>query len=161
MFQSKAIDVAAYIVARSKDGKLSATTDAKHLLQELGGQERVELSVIVGDARFEEGILWNLGTIRLDVSLLKDTSTTDLPLPRRLHDNELKPEIKHLFVHSSSNVSICECMCVPAPTGYPTTSDCVSLLHCNVLWSIGSMGTLRADTGHQRQSTNMIYLVSV
>ena len=100
MFQFKSLDVAAYIPAKAQDGKHSISTSAKYLLQQIGQHERLELSLIVGDPRFAEGVVWNLGTLKMDPNILKDSGIQHPPLPRRLHEQKTKPEIHHIFVRT-------------------------------------------------------------
>ena len=99
-FQSKSLDVATYIPAKAQDGKHSVSTSAKYLLQHIGQHERLELSLIVGDPRFAEGVVWNLGTLKMDLTILKDSGIQHPSLPRRLHEQKPKPEIHHLFVRT-------------------------------------------------------------
>lgn len=129
MFQSKVIDVATYIVAHAKEGKLMASTDVKYLLQQLGGQTLVELTLIVGDPRFPDGIVWNLGTLKMDPALLKDSATAEPMLPRRLHESQLKPEIQHLFVHAPYTNG----------TSFPFLSLSVNRMLGRLLWCLFSL----------------------
>ena len=101
MLQSKAKeDLATYYVAHPQDSKQVAKVAMKSVVQQLGICDRIELSLIVGDVRYSDGVVWNLGTAKMDVHELKSAGVTQNLLPRRLHEPEMKPEIHHLFVRN-------------------------------------------------------------
>lgn len=98
MLHSNTVDMAFYLVARDNGGKFTVKTGAKQIVQQLGYRDRIDLSLMIGDPRFAEGIVWNLGTLKLDTATFKELDIEQPNLPRRLYEPILKPEIHHLFV---------------------------------------------------------------
>eukprot|EP00210_Caulerpa_lentillifera_P001415 g1359.t1 len=97
MFQSKTKDIAKYIVAKKEKGKVMGAIHVRDLVEQFGHIDTFEVVVLVGDPQYDDGVMWNLGNLKLKTGSISQ-EMVEPPLPLRLQQPQYQPEIMHIFV---------------------------------------------------------------